>query len=75
MSFFAPSTPTTITAPPPPPAPLPAPPTPASQAVQATGNMVQQRAQAAAGQGFSGTLLSGSQGASKPNTAKQTLGG
>lgn len=61
----------TIENPPPPPPPLSI----ASSGVQAAGQAVRQAAASAAGAGFSGTLASGPQGSSTPDTAKQLLSG
>lgn len=57
---------------PPPPPPPPAPPTMASQNVTGVGAAQQQLAAAAAGQGYSGTLLTSNQGALTPQTAGKT---
>ena len=64
---------------PPPPAPPPPPPNPASPPVQTAASSQQRAARAAAsggvpGSNYSGTLLTGPQGAPEAKTAKSTLG-
>ncbi len=61
--------------PPAPPPPPPNPPTVASSSVQDAAARQRQSAVNAAGQGFSGTLLTGAQGAKTKNTVRATIGG
>lgn len=67
----APASLPSISNPPPPPPPISV----ASSGVQAAGQAVRAAAAGATGGGFSGTLVSGPQGASTPDTAKQQLSG
>lgn len=72
MSFLAPQSPQAPAPPPPPPAP----PMLASTAVQESGAAQRAAAAAAAGgMGFSKTVASSDQGASKPNTTGKALFG
>lgn len=68
MSFLMPKMPS-IAMPPPPPAP----PMMASASIQGDAQAARAAAAAASGQGFSGTVTSGSQGAAQPPTALKAL--
>lgn len=65
--------PTYVSQPAAPPPPPPNPPTAASSAVQASAAAAARNAAAQAGRGKSGTLLTGSDGAPAPATAKKQL--
>lgn len=69
MSFLAPKLP----GPPAPPPPPPMPPQMASSSVQSGAAAARAAAAAASGQGFGGTVQTGSQGAGTPSTAMKTL--